>query len=73
MNMSYCRFENTLGDLGDCVDAMESARSVADLDMNEYEKRAFYSMFRMCRSFLAEHERLLSAQLSDEVERLEEV
>lgn len=61
-NMSYCMFENTLNDLGDCVSAMEEANSVADLDMNEYEQRAFYSMFRMCREFLAEHERLLNAE-----------
>tara|TARA_R100000995_G_C3415704_1_gene91457 strand:+ start:255 stop:491 length:237 start_codon:yes stop_codon:yes gene_type:complete len=23
-NMSYCRFQNTAGDLGDCVDALEN-------------------------------------------------
>jgi hypothetical protein len=50
---------------------MEEAESLADLvsDMSEYEERAFYAMFRIARSFLAEHERLLNAEevdLSDE-------
>ena len=62
MNMSYCKFENTAGDLGQCIDAMEEATCIDDLDMNEYERRAFYSMFHLCRSFLAEHERLLNTE-----------
>ena len=32
MNMSYCRFENTLGDLEDCLKALKGMRN------NEYEK-----------------------------------
>lgn len=59
-NMSYCRFENTLRDLQDCVDAMEEANSLTDLDLNQYETNAFMEMFRTCRAFLAEHERLLT-------------
>lgn len=59
-NMSYCRFENTLSALGDCVDAMEEANSLSELDLNQYETNAFMEMFRTCRAFLAEHERLLS-------------
>jgi hypothetical protein len=67
-NMSYCRFENTLSDLGDCLGAMEEAESLKDLDLNEYEERAFMEMFRTCRAFLAEHERLLNAEASQEDE-----
>ncbi len=33
-NMSYCRFENTLGDLQDCYD------NIDDPDLSESEKRA---------------------------------
>lgn len=58
-SMSYCMFENTLSDLGQCVSAMEEANTLADLKLNEYEHRAFMSMWNECRSFLAEHERLL--------------
>lgn len=59
-NMSYCRFENTIKDLQDCVYAMEEAETMADLDMNEYEERAFLAMWNVARNFLAEHERLLN-------------
>jgi len=65
-NMSYCRFENTLSALGDCIEAMENAESIEDLDMNNYEKAAFFAMFRTCRDFLAEHERLLSKEYISE-------
>jgi hypothetical protein len=61
-SMSYCLFENTLSELGRCVDRMNEASSVKDLDMNEYEKRSFYAMFHTCREFLAEHERLLTGE-----------
>lgn len=59
-NMSYCRFENTIRDLQDCVYAMEEAESIEDLDMNDYEKSAFLAMWNVARNFLAEHERLLN-------------
>lgn len=70
MNMSYCMFENTLGDLGDCVSRMEEAESLQELteDMSEYELRAFHEMWRVCRDFLAEHERLLNSAVDQEDE-----
>jgi hypothetical protein len=55
-------FENTLKDLQDCVYRMEEAESMEDLDINNYEKHAFYAMWRVCRDFMAEHERLLVEQ-----------
>lgn len=63
-SMSYCVFENTLGDIEQCVAKMEEAGSLAELldDMSEYEERAFYAMFHAVRSFMAEHERLLNTQ-----------
>ena len=63
-SMSYCRFENTLGELSECVRAMEEAESLGDLteQMSDYELRAFNAMWRVCRDFLAEHERLLNTQ-----------
>ena len=61
-SMSYCLFENTASELERCVDRMAEAESVADMDFNEYEQRAFDSMFRIAREFLAEHERLLNTE-----------
>jgi len=68
--MSYCLFENTASELGRCVERMEEANSITDLDFSQYEKAAFYEMWRTCRDFLAEHERLLNASvdLNEEVE-----
>jgi len=69
-SMSYCLFENTASELARCVERMEEANSLTDLDFSQYEKAAFYEMWRTCRDFLAEHERLLNAtvDLEDEVE-----
>lgn len=63
-SMSYCLFENTLGDLGACVSRMAEARTLQDLtdDMSSYERRAYDEMWRTCRDFLAEHERLLNTR-----------
>ena len=61
-SMSYCLFENTAGELSRCVDRMAEASSLEDLDFNQYEDRAFHSMFRIAREFLAEHERLLNGE-----------
>jgi hypothetical protein len=61
-------FENTLGDLSDCVDRMGNVETLAELteDMSEYERRAFDAMWRVCRDFLAEHERLLNTAVDQE-------
>ena len=40
-NMSYCRFENTLGDLRDCYDAMDETCS-------DSETRARKSLIDVC-------------------------
>lgn len=65
-SMSYCLFENTASELSRCVDKMSEAESLRDMDFNEYELRAFQSMFRIAREFLAEHERLLNAEVIGE-------
>ena len=67
-SMSYCLFENTLGEFSRCVERMEEASSLKDLDFNEYELRAFHEMWRVARDFLAEHERLLSTECEEELE-----
>jgi hypothetical protein len=60
--MSYCLFENTAGELSRCVSRMEEAESLRDMHFSEYERRAFDEMWRICRDFLAEHERLLNME-----------
>ena len=64
-SMSYCLFENTDGELTRCVNKMADAVTLKDMKFNEYELRAFHAMFRTCRDFLAEHERLLNTSEVD--------
>lgn len=48
INMSYCRFENTLAALRECVSALsESCDPIADL--SEREKKAALRLFKLCR------------------------
>jgi hypothetical protein len=42
MNMSYCRFQNTLKDLTDCYDNLD------DTDLSEEEARARYQLIELC-------------------------
>ena len=52
-NMSYCMFENTYGDLLDCVrrleeDGFETVRK----ECNEYELGAMEAMYDMCKRYI---------------------
>jgi hypothetical protein len=57
-NMSYCMFENTAGDLSQVVEAMYEAGSVEDLDFNSYEKEGFEALYRLCKAYVREYDRL---------------
>ena len=46
MNMSYCRFQNTVTDLQDCYDNWEET---ADDDLSEEETRARTRLLKLCR------------------------
>lgn len=48
--MSYCRFENTASDLGDCLDHL------FDDDLSEYEAAARKRLIRLCQEVAAEWE-----------------
>ena len=52
MNMSYCMFQNTATDLRDCVEAMDAAESMAELDLSRDEKRSYDLMREFCQNFL---------------------
>ena len=51
-NMSYCRFENTSGDLYDCVTALEEVGSFEELDLSEREADAAEGMLRLCQRYI---------------------
>ena len=42
-NMSYCRFQNTVNDLRDCVDHIE------DSDLSDDEKQARQILIELCK------------------------
>jgi len=46
MNMSYCRFENTVIDLRDCRDYL------FDEDLSDDEKRARRRLIKICREIV---------------------
>ena len=61
-NMSYCRFENTLRDLRDCYNNMDSD----DLSKSEFYARRH--MIEMCMSIACEHVDILGQEFKDESE-----
>jgi hypothetical protein len=64
-NMSYCRFENTSGDLQDCINAVgEMIEGGYDLD--EYEQRAFQRLIKQAAELLE----LVGDSVGMEVEEL---
>ncbi len=48
-NMSYCRFENTYGDLRDCVEALEENRLE---DLSDRERKFAESIKDLCKEYL---------------------
>jgi hypothetical protein len=49
MNMSYCRFQNTLLDLQDCYYNLD------DTDLSEEEAQARYHLIRLCQDIIDEY------------------
>ena len=47
-NMSYCRFENTLRDLRDCIWALEDG----ELENGGSEMRAAWEMLEACKEYI---------------------
>ena len=56
-NMSYCRFENTLGDLRDCHRAMYEPTA----KMNEYERVARLQLSTLVQEMATEIEAMAAA------------
>ena len=60
MNMSYCRFENTVSDLRDCYNNMDS---------NDLSKSEFYArrhLIELCMSIACEYVDLLGEDFEEE-------
>jgi len=57
-SMSYCMFENTSGEMNQVLNKMSDARDIEDLDMNEYEQRAFRAMYEQCKEYIVRYEEL---------------
>ena len=50
MNMSYCRFENTVNDMMDCINNME-----LDEHASDYEKHARKRFVELCAQVVKDH------------------
>lgn len=46
-NMSYCRFENTLGDLEDCMNALEDG-VLDNPELSESERESALQLIELC-------------------------
>ena len=58
-NMSYCRFQNTLQDMQNCLNAMREASSISDMNLSDDEYEAFQEMASLVIWFRIEADRLL--------------
>ena len=52
MNMSYCMFQNTATDLRQCLESMDAAETLSELDLSRDEKRSYDLMREYCQNFL---------------------
>ena len=65
-NMSYCRFENTLADMRDCLNALENGLDVEEL--SDYEISALHSFADTARQ-IANYEQ----RIENVIEEFEEI
>jgi len=52
MNMTYCMFQNTANDLRQCLESMDAAETLAELELSRDEKRSYDLMREYCENFL---------------------
>ena len=62
MNMTYCMFENTANDLRHCLESMDAAETLAELELSRDEKRSYDLMREFCQNFLDIADRLDHAE-----------
>ena len=64
MNMTYCMFQNTATDLRHCLESMDEAETLAELELSRDEKRSYDLMREFCQIFLDIAHRLDHAEAS---------
>ena len=52
MNMTYCMFQNTATDLRHCLESMDAAETLAELELSRDEKRSYDLMREFCQNFV---------------------
>lgn len=62
MNMSYCMFQNTATDLRQCLEAMDAAETLSELELSRDEKRSYDLMREFCQNFVDIADRLDHAE-----------
>ena len=62
MNMTYCMFQNTATDLRHCLESMDAAETLAELDLSRDEKRSYDLMREFCQNFVDIADRLDHAE-----------
>ena len=62
MNMTYCMFQNTATDLRHCLENMDAAETLAELDLSRDEKRSYDLMREFCQNFVDIADRLDHAE-----------
>lgn len=61
-NMSYCRFELTLSDMEDCLEALQQADSIKSMDLSSDELRALVSMISTAEDIVSIYTDLRAAE-----------
>jgi hypothetical protein len=61
-NMSYCRFQNTHKNLGECVDAMDEMLEEGNFTLSKDERRAMDIMYDLCQVFLDNYRDIKNAE-----------
>lgn len=70
-NMSYCRFENTVQDLGDCQMALEEMLDCNENQLSRTERNKASELIKMCHNILMlvqEHTGMDSEEFMDKME-----
>ena len=52
MNMTYCMFQNTVTDMRQCLESMDAAETLAELELSRDEKRSYDLMREFCQNFV---------------------
>ena len=61
-NMSYCRFQNTLCDFEDCLDALDSGKAMSD-----DEQRAAFWLIKKARELVKQFEDCSDEEIKEQL------